>query len=167
MSGTEPVSALTQAVILLLSLICFLGFRQWLSRADRVLTLYMNIQLLMFWSTWCQARGRGPWLSHMYVLAWRLGVIIAIVEPRRKSHKRCLAHGFPQIVENAWKQGPTVWVFQSSPPDWMTWTCQLFNGSHMIGITTFVSRNLQWQNLRRDACISMQTIYNVPDISHN
>ena len=35
----------------------FLGFRQWRSRTDRVLTLNMNIRLPLFWSTWSLARG--------------------------------------------------------------------------------------------------------------
>ena len=39
----------------------FLGFRQWRSRADRVLTLNMSIQLPLFWSTW--SRTRGPDLA--------------------------------------------------------------------------------------------------------
>ena len=34
-----------------------LGFRQWRSRADRLLNLNMNIRLVLFWSTWSQARG--------------------------------------------------------------------------------------------------------------
>ena len=39
--GTESVSALTRALFILLDNIFLLGFRQWLSRADRVLTLNM------------------------------------------------------------------------------------------------------------------------------
>ena len=45
--GTKPVSALTRV----------LGFRQWRSRADRVLTLNMNIRPPLFWSTGSRARG--------------------------------------------------------------------------------------------------------------
>ena len=43
----------------------FLGFRQWRSRTDRVLTLNMNIWLPLFWSTWSRALGpdlAGPWI---------------------------------------------------------------------------------------------------------
>ena len=51
--GTEPVSALTQALLILrlLSVIFFFGFRQWQSCADRVINLNMTIQLLLFWRT--------------------------------------------------------------------------------------------------------------------
>ena len=57
--GTEPVSAPTCALFILLQSLYFfsLGFRQWRSRADRVLTLNMNIQLPLFWSTWSRVRG--------------------------------------------------------------------------------------------------------------
>ena len=48
----------TCAFILLCSLyFFFLGFLQWRSRAERVLTLNMNIRLLLFWSIWKLARG--------------------------------------------------------------------------------------------------------------
>ena len=36
----------------------FLGFRQWRSSTDRVLTLNMNIRLPLFWSTWSPALGQ-------------------------------------------------------------------------------------------------------------
>ena len=70
--GTEPVSALTSALLYCCALynFVFLGFRQWRSCADRVLTLNMNIQLPLF----------GVTLPH--VRAWHMGVIIAILEPR-------------------------------------------------------------------------------------
>ena len=73
----------TSAFILLHSLHFFFhGFRQWRSRADRVLALNMKIRLPMFWSrSWAQA------LTRPYMLAWRMGVIIVIVEPPRKCHK--------------------------------------------------------------------------------
>ena len=38
----------------------FLGFRQWRSRTDRILTLNMIIRLSLFWSTWSPAWGPGP-----------------------------------------------------------------------------------------------------------
>ena len=42
-------------------------FRQWLSRADLVLTLNMNIRLSLFWSTWSRhlESGLGHGLSHI------------------------------------------------------------------------------------------------------
>ena len=72
----------------------FLGFRQWRSRADRVLTLNMNIRLTLFWCTWSRTSpARGP--DSATCAALRIGVIIGIVEPRSKSHKRCLVIVFP------------------------------------------------------------------------
>ena len=41
-----------------------------------------------------------------------MDVVIAIVEPPSKCHKVL----GPWIIENNWKQGPTVRVFQPSPP---------------------------------------------------
>ena len=52
-----------------------------------------------------------------HVLAWRMGVIIMIVEPLSQSDKRCLTLVFPWIVENTWKQGPMVRIFSPHPPD--------------------------------------------------
>ena len=43
--------------IAVLSIIFFLGFRQWRSRADKILTLNINTWLPLFWSTWSRARG--------------------------------------------------------------------------------------------------------------
>ena len=99
--GTEPISTLTRALLYCCALcdFVFLGFRQWRSRADRFLTLNMNIRLPLFWSTWSRARVQ----TQPHVLAWRMGVVIAIVEPRSKSDKRCLAIvflEFSKILEN-------------------------------------------------------------------
>ena len=57
--GTEPISAQTCVLFILLTLynFFFLGFRQWQSSTDRILTLNMNIRLPLFWSTWSQALG--------------------------------------------------------------------------------------------------------------
>ena len=78
------------------------------------------IWLPLFWSTWSRARGQPEESrTRPRVQAWRMGVIIAIVEPpqpRSKVHKRCLALICPWIVEKTWKQGPTERVFQPSPP---------------------------------------------------
>ena len=71
----------------------------------------MNIRLSLFWSTWSEARPRARTLPH--VRAWRMGVIIATVEPRSKIHKRCLAHKFSKILEH---KGPWLGVFNPHPP---------------------------------------------------
>ena len=58
--GTKLVSVLTRALLYCCTLynFFFLRFRQWQSRADRVLTLDMNIRLPLFWSTWKRALGQ-------------------------------------------------------------------------------------------------------------
>ena len=67
----------------MLSLSFFLGFRQRRSRADRVLTLNMNILLHCFGALevgrWARNQATGP-----HMLAWSMGVIasVAIVEPQ-------------------------------------------------------------------------------------
>ena len=74
------------AFILLHSLLfIYFGFRQWRSRIDRVLNLNMNIRhpLRLF-----RALGVGPGAqTRPHVLALRMDVVIAIVEPPSKCHK--------------------------------------------------------------------------------
>ena len=47
----------------------FLGFRQWRSRADRVVNLNTTIQLALFWRTWTRALAS----TRPHVLAWHVG----------------------------------------------------------------------------------------------
>ena len=47
----------------------FLGFRQWRSRADRVVNLNTTIQLPLFWRTSTRARAR----TRPHVWAWQMG----------------------------------------------------------------------------------------------
>ena len=49
--------------------IFFLGFRQWRSRADRVVNLNTTIRLPLFWRTWTRARAS----TRPHVLAWHMG----------------------------------------------------------------------------------------------
>ena len=93
-------------------LIFSLGFGHWQTWSDRVLTLNINILT----STVLEHLGvlPGP-ETQPHVLAWQMGMIIAIVEPQSKSDKRGLAIVFPWIIEKTWKQLPTVTVFQPSP----------------------------------------------------
>ena len=111
--GTEPVSAQTLALFTLLcSLIFFfLGFRQWRSRTDRVLTLNMNIRLPLFWSTWSPALGRDS--ATCAGLAY--GRDYSNCRASDLKLQKCLAIVFPWIVENIFKQWPTVRVFLPSP----------------------------------------------------
>ena len=69
--GTEPVSALTRALVYCCTLQNFLllGFCQWRSRADRVVNLSMTIRLQLFWRTWARARAS----TRPHVLAWQMG----------------------------------------------------------------------------------------------
>ena len=102
----------------------FLGFRQWRSRTDRVLTLNMNIRLPLFWSTWSPARGQDSatcaGLAH--------GRDYSNCRASELKLQKCLAIVFPWIVKNTVKQWPLVRVFQPSstglfptliqPQDW-------------------------------------------------
>ena len=69
--GTEPVGALTRTLLYCCPLynFFFLGFRQWLSCADRVVNLNTTILLLLFWRTWTWARAR----TCPHVRAWHRG----------------------------------------------------------------------------------------------
>ena len=83
----------------MLSIIFFLGCSQWWSHADRVLTLNMNIQLPLFWSTWSRALGQdsatcvGLADGLDYSCCWALELKL----------QKCPASVFPWIVENTWK----------------------------------------------------------------
>ena len=61
LNGTEPDSALTHALFILLCspYFFFLGYSQWLSCADRGSTLKINIRLPLFWSTRNRAEGQN------------------------------------------------------------------------------------------------------------
>ena len=47
-----------------------------------------------------------------HVLAWQMGVVIVIVEPLRK----CPKSAWPMNCQKYLKKGPSVRVFQPSPP---------------------------------------------------
>ena len=93
-----------------------LGFRQWLSRSDRVLTLNMNIRLPLFWSTWsralCQDAATYAGLAHghdySYCRAWDLSLWAKMA--------KSLAFVFPWIVENTWKTRATLEGFSNLIP---------------------------------------------------
>ena len=89
MRGTEPVSALARAPLYCCTLYNF-SFLDFVSDdlAKTDLTLNMNVRL--------GALGVGPGVrTRPHVPAWRMGVIIVIVEPRIKSDKSYLALVFP------------------------------------------------------------------------
>ena len=79
--GTEPVYFCS------LYNTFFLGICQWRSRADRVLTLNMNIDFHCFGALGVRPGAR----TRRHLRAWRMDVIIAIVEPQSKSHQRFFA----------------------------------------------------------------------------
>ena len=87
-----------------------LGFRQWRFRTDRVWTLNMNIRLPLFWSTWSPAL--GPDSATCAGLAH--GRDYCDCRASELKLQKCLATVFPWIVENTFKQRPTVRVFQPS-----------------------------------------------------
>ena len=97
-------------IVALSIIIFFLGFRQWRFRADRALTLNMNIWLPLFWSSWNQAR--GPALATCAGLAH--GSDYSNCRASELKLPKCLTIVSPWIVENTSKQWPTVRVFQPS-----------------------------------------------------
>ena len=88
-----------------------LKFYQWLSSADRVLTLNINIWLPLFWRTWSKAQGPdsaksaglvdGQWLQQLLVCSFRA-----------KVPEKALPLFFPWIVKDSEKTVPTLRVFQ-------------------------------------------------------
>ena len=88
----------------------FLGFRQWQSSTDRVLTLNMNIHPL-FWSTWSPARGQDS--ATCAGLAY--GRDYSCCRASELKLQKFLASVFSWIVENTFKLWPMVRVFQPSP----------------------------------------------------
>ena len=101
----------------------FLGFRQWQSPADRVSTLIMNIWLPLpvFWSPWSRTDSdQGPDTATWVGLAHGCDYSYC----RASAQKLRLVLVFPWIVENTWKQGPSVRVFQPSSPR-LTWRAKI------------------------------------------
>ena len=75
LSGMETSSVLTRAIyIAALSIYFFSWISQWLSHADRVLTLDMS-----FHCFGALGIGPGAW-TWLHVLAWRIGMIIAMMK---------------------------------------------------------------------------------------
>ena len=98
----------------------FLGFRQWRSRADRVLILKMNIQLPLFWSTGGTSRAWGPNSATCASLAD--GRNYSDCRASEEMSKKCLAHKFLKILKNKGLLRPTQPYCEgfSNPhsPDW-------------------------------------------------
>ena len=109
----------THSLILLHSLsYCFVGFSQWLSHADRVFTLNMNIWHPLFWSTWSRARGQ----TCPHEMAWHMGVIIhcdyrdciALQQKWLTRHRHCFSLNCPNYLKN---NGPCRWLLNFQPRD--------------------------------------------------
>ena len=98
-----------------LSVFFFLGFRQWRSRTDRVLILNMNIRLALFWrnSSWSPTPARGKDSATCAGLTH--GRDYSYCRASELKLQKRLVTVFPWIVENTFKQWPTVRVFQPSP----------------------------------------------------
>ena len=77
----------------------FIEFRQWRSRAYRVLTLNMNIRLPLFWSTSSWTRG----LESATCAGLALGRDCSTCRASEQKSQRSLAILFPWNVENIWK----------------------------------------------------------------
>ena len=113
--GTEPICALTLALLYCCALynFFFLGFCQLLSCANRASLLTWTADFHCF-----GALGVVPGARILpHVLAWYMGVIIAIVEPQRKSCKSAwplFFLEFSKILEN---NGP-LWGFFKPHPNY-------------------------------------------------
>ena len=113
--ATESVSALTRVLLYCCALYnsFFLGFHRWRSRADRVLTLKMNIRLPLFWSTW--SRARGPDSATCAGLAH--GRDYSDCRASELNLQKCLASVFLELSKILEKQWPAVGFFNPHPPD--------------------------------------------------
>ena len=92
-----------------------LGFRQWRSRTDRVLTLSMNILLPLFWSTWSPAL--GPNSATCAGLAH--GRDYSGCRALELKLQKFLATVFSWILEITFKQWPSpglLWGFSNPHP---------------------------------------------------
>ena len=104
--GTEPVSALTHALLYCCSLSlslsqAFLGFSQWPS---------FDFQCF-------GALGVGPGAqTQPLVWAWSMGKITAIVKPPSKCHKSASAMKYQKYFKTRAKSRPMVTVYQPSRP---------------------------------------------------
>ena len=84
--------------------------RQWRSRADRVLTLNMNIRLLLFSSTWSLSRARGPDSATM---TWRIGSDYSFYIASEQKRLDWLGHSSCDSLNcrKYWKNSGTRWGF--------------------------------------------------------
>ena len=101
-----------------LSIRFFLGFRQWRSRADRVLPLYMNIWLPLFWthfwSTW--SRARGPDSGTCVCLAHGRDFSYCRASEQKWQKKAWLLFCL-ELSKKTWKQWLMVKSFNPHPQD--------------------------------------------------
>ena len=110
-------------------------FFQWLSRADRVLTLNMNIWLPLFWSTW--SRAWGPDSATCAGLAHGLDYSDCRASELKK--QKSLAFVFPWIVENTWKTKATLEGFSTLiPQTGENWEPEIENISSRSGYAWLV-----------------------------
>ena len=120
-----------------LSIIFFLGFRQWQSRADRVVNLNTTIRLPLFWRTWTWALAS----SRPHVLAWHMG---RYCSDCRASDSQISGFGFPDISKIQKKRRPHKRLFQGSCP-WLTQTLVAINSeSSRDSFQAFVHNHLKW-----------------------
>ena len=99
--GTEPVSAPTRALFILLHSLKknSLGFRQWRSRADRVVNLNTTIRLPLFWRTWTRARAR----TRPHVRAWHMGRDYSNCRASELTDRQVSGFVFSRFLENTEK----------------------------------------------------------------
>ena len=105
-----------------LTIIFFLGFRQWRSRADRVVNLNTTIRLPLFWRTWTRARAR----TRPHVRAWHMGRDYSNCRASELTDCQVSGFVFSWFLENTEKTKALVRDFpkahaQGWSPAWPQW----------------------------------------------
>ena len=93
--------------IAVLSIFFFLGFRQWRSRADRVVNLDTTIWLPLFWRTWTRA-----WAStRPHVRAWHMGRDCSDCRASELTIRQVSGFVYSWFLENTEKRRPSKRLF--------------------------------------------------------
>ena len=95
-----------------------LGFRQWRSRADRVVNLNTTIRLPLFWRTWTRARAR----TRPHVLAWHMGRDYSYCRASELTDSQVSGFVFSWFLENTEKTKASQETFLRLMPRTGTWS---------------------------------------------
>ena len=113
--GTEPDSACQCTDTLAFNiavLSIFFFFRQWRSRADRVVNLNRTIWLALFWRTWTRARA----CTRPHALAWHMGRDTSYYRALELTDLQVSGFVFSWFLENTEKTKASKETFLSLMP---------------------------------------------------